>query len=93
MCRPLLASLATREQAAQAPLRKLAKSPSVRSMNMFMSENARIQVERNLMFKKHLESKQQIAHQLAQQKDVARAEKIRYVQQLAQECGVDEGNK
>ena len=72
---------------------KQPKSPAVRSMNKFMSENARIQAERNLMFKKHLENKQQIAHQLAQQKEVARAEKIRYVQQLARECGVEETNR
>ena len=58
-----------------------------------MSENTRIQAKRNMTFKKHLENKHQIAHQLAQQKEVARAEKIRYVQQLARECGVDEGNK
>ena len=57
-----------------------------------MSENTRIQAKRNMMFKKHLENKQQITHQLAQQKEVARAEKIRYVQQLAREC-VDEENK
>ena len=59
---------------------KKSKSPAVRSMDKFMSENARIQAERNMMFKKHLENKQQIAYQLAQQKEVARAEKIRYVQ-------------
>ena len=45
---------------------KKSKSPTVRSMDKFMSENARIQAERNMMFKKHLENKQQIAHQLAQ---------------------------
>jgi len=45
---------------------KKSKSPAVRSMDMFMLENARIQAERNLMFKKHLKNKQQIAHQLAQ---------------------------
>ena len=59
---------------------KKSKSPVVRSMDKFMSENTRIQAKRNMMFKKHLENKHQIAHQLAQQKEVARAEKIRYVQ-------------
>ena len=50
MCRPLLASLATREQAAQAPLALVrASCLAVRSMNKFMSENARIQAERNVM--------------------------------------------
>ena len=43
--------------------RKLPKSPAVRSMNKFMSENARIQAERNVMFQKYLENKQQNAQQ------------------------------
>jgi len=30
---------------------------------------------------------------LPSRKEAARVEKIRYVQQLARECGVDEGNK
>ena len=54
---------------------KKSTSPTVRSMDKFISENTRIQAERNLMFKKHLENKQQITHQLAQQKEVARAKK------------------
>jgi len=72
---------------------KKSKSPAVRRMDRFMLENARIQAERNVMFQRHLENKQQVAYQLAQQKEAARVEKIRYVQQLARECGVDEGNK
>ena len=72
---------------------KKSKSPAVRSMDRFMLENARIQAERNVMFQRHLENKQQVAYQLAEQKEVARVEKIRYVQQLARECGVDESNK
>ena len=55
--------------------RKQPKSPTVRSMNKFMSENVRIQAERNVMFKKHLETKQQ----LAQRKEIAKYEKIRNV--------------
>ena len=72
---------------------KKSKSPAVRRMDRFMLENARIQAERNVMFQRHLENKQHVAYQLAQQKEAARVEKIRYVQQLARECGVDEGNK
>ena len=68
---------------------KKSKSPAVRRMDRFMLENARIQAERNVMIHKHLDNKQQ----MAKQKDIARHEKIRYVQQLARECGVDEGNK
>ena len=45
------------------------------------------------MLQRHMGNKQQIAYQLAQQKEAAIVEKIRYVQQLARECGVDEGNK
>jgi len=37
--------------------RKLPKSPAVRSMNKFMSENIRIQAERNVMLQKHLDAK------------------------------------
>ena len=69
--------------------RKLTKSPVVRSMNKFMSENARIQAERNVMIQKHLDNKQQ----MAKQKDIARHEKIRYVQQLVRECGVEETDR
>jgi len=54
-------------------------------MNKFMSENVRIQAERNVMFQIYLENKQQVAYQLAQQKEATRVEKIRYVQQLARE--------
>jgi len=43
--------------------RKQPKSPTVRSMNKFMSENARIQARRNVMIQKHLENKQQMAQQ------------------------------
>ena len=69
--------------------RKLTKSPVVRSMNKFMSENARIQAERNVMMQKHLDAKQQ----MAQQKEIARHQKIRYVQQLVRECGVEETDR
>ena len=44
---------------------KKSKSPAVRSMDKFMIENARIQAERNVIFQKHLENKQQVAYQLA----------------------------
>jgi len=69
---------------------KKSKSPAVRSMDRFMLQNARIQAERNVIFQRHLENKQQVAYQLAQQKEAARVEKIRYVQQLTRKCGVDE---
>ena len=36
---------------------KKSKSPAVRSMNKFMSENIRIQAERNVMLQKHLDAK------------------------------------
>jgi len=53
MCRPQLASLATREQAAQTPLAlvptRSPRSLAVRSMDRFVLENARIQAERNVM--------------------------------------------
>ena len=66
MCRPQLASLATREQAAQAPLAlvptRSPRSLAVRSMDRFMLENARIQAEMNVMFQRHLENKQQVAY-------------------------------
>ena len=44
---------------------KKSKSPAVRSMDRFMLENARIQAERNVMFQRPLENKQQVAYQLA----------------------------
>ena len=44
---------------------KKSKSPAVRSMDRFVLENARIQAERNVMFQRPLENKQQVAYQLA----------------------------
>jgi len=58
------------------------KSPTLRAMNKYMSDNAKIQAERNDMFKQHLSVKQQ--------RENANSEKIRLVQQLARECGVSE---
>jgi len=36
---------------------KKSKSPAIRSMDSFMLENARIQAERNVMFRRHLKNK------------------------------------
>ena len=58
------------------------KSPTLRAMNKYMSDNAKIQAERNDMFKQHLSVKQQ--------RENVNSEKIRLVQQLARECGVSE---
>ena len=49
------------------------KSPTLRAMNKYMSDNAKIQAERNDMFKQHLSVKQQ--------RENANSEKIRLVQQ------------
>jgi hypothetical protein len=49
-------------------------------MNKYMTNNAKIQAERNDMFKQHLSVKQQ--------RETANREKIRLVQQLARECRV-----
>ena len=48
------------------------KSPTLRAMNKYMSDNAKIQAERNDMFKQHLSVKQQ--------RENANSEKIRLVQ-------------
>jgi len=61
------------------------KSPSVRAMNKYMSDNTKIEAERNEYFKQHLAAKQQ--------KEAAKYEKIRLVRKLARECGVEETNR
>ena len=48
------------------------KSPTLRAMNKYMSDNAKIQAERNEYLKQHLSAKQQ--------KEEANREKIRLVQ-------------
>ena len=54
-------------------------------MNKYISENAKIQAQRNEYFKQHLAAKQQ--------KEAAKYDKIMHVQQLARECGVEETNQ
>jgi hypothetical protein len=48
------------------------KSPSLRAMNKYMTDNVKIQARRNDMFKQHLSVKQQ--------RETANREKIRLVQ-------------
>jgi hypothetical protein len=57
-------------------------------MDRLMTEQARIDESRNMLFERHFDYKKQYA----QQKANARAEKIRIVQQLARDCGVDPRN-
>lgn len=66
---------------------KKSRSPAVRSMDNNM-EIARIQNDRNRLFESHMDKKQEAKKQKAN----AKAEKIRYVQQLARECGANERN-
>ena len=76
---------ASRTSTTSSSPRKQPKSPIVRTMNKYISENAKIQAQRNEYFKQHLAAKQQ--------KEAAKYDKIMHVQQLARECGVEETNR
>ena len=60
------------------------KSLAIRAINKYMTDNAKIQAERNEYLKQQLTAKQQ--------KEEANREKIRLVQHLAKEYGVSETN-
>lgn len=67
---------------------KKSRSPAVRSMDNNMKEIARIQNDRNRLFEIHMDTKQEAKKQKAN----AKVEKIRYMQQLARECGANKRN-
>jgi len=73
---------------AKSPKKTKLKSPALRTMNRFMANNERIQEERN----KYLATAVEAKISAKQSKEDVVFEKIKQVQRLAKECGVQESD-
>lgn len=73
---------------AKSPKKTKLKSPTLRTMNRFMANNERIQEERN----KYLAAAVEAKISAKQSKEDVMFEKIKQVQRLAKECGVQESD-